>query len=105
MNRRLVYVTIVGAGHYGKDLVAPKYKNNKFCKIKAVISPHVKREVLSKSALATVPLYRTVDEWYGNTGSVLPTHVFDLCVHYDALRDLVVKLVKIGARNFVFPKP
>lgn len=105
MEKKKIYVTIVGAGHYGKDLISAKYVKNKFCELKAVISPSVKGSSLSMSSLSGVPLYRTPEEWEKDNGKPSSNDLFDLCIHHKYLPLLVKQLVIIGAKNFVFPKP
>lgn len=98
-------VTIVGAGHYGRNLIGPKYIKNQYAQLKAVVSPTVEEKTISHSALAHVPLHRTLNEWEGKHGQATDMDMFDLCVHAPKIPSVVEKLVKIGARNFIFPKP
>jgi len=98
-------ITIVGAGHYGRDLIAEKYRQHPQCVLKSVISPNIKPQLLSKGSLAKVPLYRSPEQWAKGNGKAMRNDLFDLCVHPPVLPGLVKSLIRIGARNFVFPKP
>jgi hypothetical protein len=100
-----VNITIVGAGHYGRDLIAPKYKANKQCTLRAVISPHTIEGYLLGSGLEGIEVVRTLKEWYVRYGAPTTRDVFDLCVHHHILPSIVKNLAAIGAKNFIFPKP
>ena len=98
-------ITIVGAGHYGRELITPLYKKNKRCSLKAVISPTIEKEVLKGSELEYLPLFRNIIEWRETMGESTISDLFDLSVHPHLLPGLVEELAAIGAKNFVFPKP
>lgn len=98
-------VTIVGAGRYGRELIAPKYANNSSCFIKAVIDPLVSGKLLAKGVLGSIPLCGSAAEWLDTHGRPDAGDLFELAVHYDALPGLLEELSRAGAKNFVLPKP
>ena len=98
-------VTIVGAGRYGKELIAPAYARNPRATLRGVISPTTSPEALAGTALQDVPLFHTVQGWEKAMGKATDADVFDLAVHPHVLPGLVEDLAAIGAKNFIFPKP
>lgn len=102
--QKRIAVTLVGAGYYGVNLVSPKYQEMSQVIIKSVISPTISKKTLAQSALSGIPLYRSVAKWRENEK---PTNIdiFDLSIHLDILPKIVQDLVRIGAKNFIFPKP
>ena len=74
-------VTIVGAGHYARNLIGPKYLKSQYAQLKAVLSPSVSEETVLRSALSGVPLFRNSSEWVETNGVATIDDVFDLCVH------------------------
>ena len=100
-----IQLTIVGAGHYGIGLIAPKYLHNKSCVIKAVIDPVIQKGTFMKSVLASVPLYKNVTEWEKIHKKPQKEDLFELSLHYNVLPLILRQLAMIGAKNFVLPKP
>ena len=98
-------VTIVGAGRYGKELIAPVYERNPRSILRGVISPTTSHEALAATALQDVPLFHTVQGWEKARGKATRSDLFDLAVHPRVLPGLVEDLAAIGAKNFIFPKP
>lgn len=93
-------ITVVGAGAYGVR-IAGKYKKFDHAHIKAVVS---RRRPMSEEFF-NVPFFDSAIEWKRCYGKPTETDVFDLCVHQDILLEILQQFVKIGARNFVLPKP
>lgn len=100
-----IKVTLVGAGHYGRGLVASKYRRHSSCRIESIVSPTVSKRALEQSGLSSVPLYRNAAEWIEARGKVTQEDLVELAVHYDILPSLLKEFVSLGARNFVLPKP
>lgn len=105
MRQKEQNITIVGAGHYGRNLIAPIYASLPRVRFQAIISPHIRSETLEKTPLAGVPILRSFKEWRRLFGT--PTHedVFDLCVHHPILPELLKKLSEIGGTRCILPKP
>jgi len=101
----LIRVTIVGAGHYGRAIVARKYADCPQASLCGVISPHTPAERLIGTPLEGLPLTRSAVEWLSVHGPPEKRDVFDLCVHPDAILQALQPLVDAGARSFVLPKP
>jgi len=101
----VIQVTIVGAGHYARSIVARNYHECPRCTLKGVISPHASAERLVGTPLAGVPLVQDADQWRRLHGTPNDHDVFDLCVHPDAIMPAMRPLVACGARSFVLPKP
>lgn len=101
----MIRVTIVGAGHYARSIVARKYAECPDCSLVGVISPRAPAERLHGTPLAGLPLVRTAGEWLSLHGPPGEGDVFDLCVHPDAILPAMRPLVGIGAVAFVLPKP
>ncbi len=99
-----IQITIVGAGNYG-TLVFSKYKKNKNAEIKSIITPNKTKSQLKKASIIGIPLYRSPKKWKKSYGKPSKVDVFDLCVHVKVLSNTLEQLVKIGARNFILPKP
>jgi len=90
-------VTLVGAGHYARDLIYPKYKASDKWNVKATISPH--------SSIPGVPAFKTIEEWYNAFGNPEGYDVFDLCVFAEEILYLIDDFWPAGAIKFILPKP
>ena len=101
----MIRVTIVGAGHYARSIVARKYAESPRCSLRSVISPRVSADRLLGTHLMGLPLARTATEWRALHGTPDDHDLFDLCVHPDAVLPAMRPLVDAGARSFVLPKP
>jgi hypothetical protein len=101
----VIRVTIVGAGHYARSIVARKYTECPRCSLRSVISPRVMPAALLETPLAGLPLWRDAAEWRAQHGEPDVHDLFDLCVHPAVLLPALRPLVQIGARAFVLPKP
>lgn len=101
----MIPVTIVGAGHYARSIVAQKYAEDPGCSLRAVISPTAPVSNLVGTRLEGLPLVRTAEEWCRLHGPPGERDLFDLCVHPAAILPAMQPLVKHGARAFVLPKP
>ena len=101
---RTINVTIVGAGHYARDLIARKYQSRRSCRIRAILSPTVSKATLAAYDLGKPPLVRSPSEWFRAFGRPTRSDIFDLCVHFPVVPGLVKELARSGAKNFVFPK-
>ena len=101
----MIRVTIVGAGHYARSIVARKYAECPGCSLVGVISPRAPAERLHGTPLAGLPLVRNAIEWCALHGQPGEEDLFDLCVHPDAILPAMRPLVDCGARAFVLPKP
>lgn len=101
----MIRVTIVGAGHYARSIVARKYAESPRCSLRSVISPRVMSDALRETPLAGLPLARSAAEWRAQHGAPGDHDLFDLCVHPAVLLPALRPLVEIGARLFVLPKP
>lgn len=96
----MIHITIVGAGAYGSK-IAEKYKKFNNIKIRAIIN----RSVPKSDVFFDIPFIKTVIEWKNNFGRPGKKDVFDLCVHQNILAEVLNNLIRIGARNFILPKP
>lgn len=101
----MIRVTIVGAGHYARSIVARKYAECPRCSLRSVISPRAMPAALLETPLAGLPLARGAAEWREQHGEPDVHDLFDLCVHPAVLLPALRSLVEIGARLFVLPKP
>jgi len=101
----VIRVTIVGAGHYARSIVAKKYEECPRCSLRSVISPRAMPAALLDTPLAGLPLARSAAEWRAQHGAPGDHDLFDLCVHPAVLLPALRQLVEIGARLFVLPKP
>lgn len=90
-------VTLIGCGHYAKDLIYPKYKEHPGFNVKATISPN--------SSIDGVPAFRTIWEWKNAFGYADVNDVFDLCLHSEYINYYLAVLKEIGAKNIILPKP
>ena len=96
----MINITIVGAGSYGSK-IAEKYQKFSDVSIKAVVS-HSR----PKSApLSEISLVSSATEWKKKFKIPGENDVFDICVHQNILVDVLKDFVKIGAKNFILPKP
>lgn len=98
-------VTVVGAGHYARNIVGPKYAARPQCRLRAVISPRMGLAELANTSLGNLPLVRSPAEWKTRFGVPSSDDLFDLCVHVDSILPSVEQLLDIGASKFVLPKP
>ena len=105
MNTKKQRVTIVGAGHYGRNLISRVYASLPNVLLRAVISPHTPGENLRGTLLESLPLLRTAALWRERFGVPGPSDVFDLCIHHPIIPALLEGFTKIGARLFILPKP
>lgn len=96
----MVYITIVGAGAYGKR-IAGKYRKFETAEIKAVIS----RREPDPEAFSSTPFFTSAVAWKKKFGIPSSDDVFDICVHHHLLINLLEDFVAIGAKNFILPKP
>lgn len=96
----MIDITIVGAGVHGTRM-AGKYKKSKTVHVRAVVS----RQQPTAEIWAGMPFFVSAKAWRKYFGKPGPKDVFDINVHPDALLPLIQKLVKIGAKNFILPKP
>jgi DNA-directed RNA polymerase subunit RPC12/RpoP len=101
----VIQITIVGAGHYARSIVARKYAECPRCSLRAVITPRVTSVLLRETPLGGLPLARTATEWRSQFATPGDHDLFDLCVHPAVLLPALRSLVEIGARLFVLPKP
>jgi hypothetical protein len=101
----VIRVTIVGAGHYARSIVASKYVECPRSTLRSVISPRSTPAALRKTPLAGLPLARDAAEWRAKHGAPGDHDLFDLCVHPAVLLPALRSLVEIGAQLFVLPKP
>ncbi len=101
----MILVTIVGAGHYARSIVARKYAECSACSLRGVISPRAPAARLLGTPLEGLPLARTAAGWHQLHGDPGDRDLFDLCVHPDAVLPALQALVDVGARSFVLPKP
>ena len=93
-------ITVVGAGVYGSR-IAEKYRKFDAARIKAVVSRHAPKAEPFKN----VPFCASATSWKEHFGVPNKNDVFDLCVHPDVLVAVFEEFIKIGAKNFVLPKP
>ncbi len=93
-------ITIVGAGVNGSRM-ADKYKKFNNAKIRAVVS---QREPKNETFLDT-PFFRSAMLWRKSFGAPTKNDIFDISVHQDILISVLETFIKIGAKNFVLPKP
>lgn len=105
MNQKTQNITIVGAGHYGKNLIAPVYASLPEARLRAIISKHATPETLRKTPLSGLPLFRNFKEWSRRFGAPTREDVFDLCVHHHLLPALLKKLAEIKGTHCILPKP
>ncbi len=98
-------ITIVGAGKYGRELIAPTYKKNKKVVVNAFISRSASKKKLEEGTRDNIRIIRSAGGWKKVFGKPTKNDVFDIALFpEDAIRQLK-ELVKIGARNFILPKP
>lgn len=90
-------VTLVGAGHYARDLIYPKYKAHPGWNVKATISPH--------SSIPGVRAFVSVAEWESCYGTAKADDVFDLCLFPYLLPAMVRIVGAIGVEKIILPKP
>lgn len=90
-------VTIIGAGHYAKDLIYPKYKEHPGWNVKATISPN--------SSIPGVPAFKSVAQWEDCYGMAKPDDVFDLCIFPDILTATICAIAAIDGKKIILPKP
>lgn len=105
MSRKKLRITLVGAGHYSRDLIGPKYRENPDVELFAVISRSASVESLKGSALEGLPIFRNADEWKKSFGMPTERDVFDVAMFPEYAADALKDLVAIGAKNFILPKP
>lgn len=96
----MIDITIVGAGVHGTRM-ADKYKKFKTVRLRAVVSTRQP----TAEAWAEVPFFVSAKEWGKHFGKPGKKDVFDMNVHQDILLPLIKEFVKIGAKNFILPKP
>ncbi len=101
----MIEVTVVGAGHYARNIIARKYAALPQCRLRSVLTPRTTLTDLANTPLGNVPLVRSVAEWTAQFGAPSPDDLFDLCVHVDSMLPILRRLLDIGASKFVLPKP
>jgi len=95
----MVNITLVGCGHYARDIVYPIYAKHPMCKVKATISPN---SILPGQGAMC---FKSVKEWVDVFGAPNEDDVFDMCVFAGVLNPLIQELCDVGARKFILPKP
>lgn len=91
-------VTLVGAGHYARDLIYPKYMASDKWNVKATISPH--------SSIPGVPAFKNIWEWNrANSESEIYQDVFDLCVFPEQIIYYIMMCKTYGIKRVIIPKP
>jgi len=96
----MIDVTIVGAGIQGARM-AGKYKEYRAARIRALIGNKQPTADLWKG----VPFFVSAKEWKKSFGKPSKKDVFDMNVHQNVLPLLMKEFIKIGAKNFILPKP
>ncbi|PCI30369.1 hypothetical protein COB55_00170 [Candidatus Wolfebacteria bacterium] len=96
----MVNITIIGAGVHGTR-IANKYKKFKNAKLKTVISRGKPKDAI----FFDVPFFSSAIGWEKNFGKPDKRDVFDISVHQDSIIAVMEDFIKIGAKNFVLPKP
>lgn len=96
----MININIVGAGAYGSK-IAEKYKKFSGICLKSVIS----RSRPQSPSFFEIPHFISASEWKKKFKTPQKNDVFDICVHQNNLLDLLKDFVKIGAKNFILPKP
>ncbi len=99
-----VRVTIVGAGRYGRELIAPKYMGNKNASLISIIS-RTASEKTSMKAFGGAIIVRTAEDWKGRFGKPTDRDVFDIALFPERALNTLQSLAKVGAKNFILPKP
>lgn len=90
-------ITLVGAGHYARDLILNKYLENKNCFVRCSLSPN--------SKIRGIGSIRSAKDWSKTYGEPSDLDVFDLCIHCRDIPKVLKSLIRIGAKNFILPKP
>ncbi|MBL8025241.1 MAG: hypothetical protein JNL74_02460 [Fibrobacteres bacterium] len=99
-------VLIVGAGHYARNLISPKYRKNPGIHICGVVSSSATDKSLETTSLSGVTIYKTIEDFILYNGrSSIAGIIADLCLHQTELNSYVEKMVEAGFRNFILPKP
>jgi hypothetical protein len=93
-------ISIIGAGAYGSR-IAQKYTHFPDVTLKAVVSRHKPEQASFKN----VPFVTSAAEWKKKFKSPEKNDIFDLCIHQNILTKIMEEFIKIGARNFILPKP
>ena len=93
-------ITVVGGGNYG-SLIAQKYKKFSDVEIRALVSLQPSKS----STLKDVCFLKSALAWKEKFGSPENDDIFDMCVHQNILISLLEEFIKIGAINFILPKP
>lgn len=96
----MINITIVGSGVYGTR-IAGKYKKFKDVKLRAVVGHHKPKS----EAFLGVQFFGSATAWKKEFGTPGNKDVFDICVHSDTLICVIEDFIKIGAKNFILPKP
>jgi hypothetical protein len=96
----MVNITIVGPGVYGTR-IASKYKKFETAELRAVVGRHKPKT----KVFLGVPFFGSAATWRKEFGTPGNKDVFDICVHNDTLICVVEDFIKIGAKNFILPKP
>ncbi len=102
MSAKPLNITIVGAGHYG-FMIAKKYLKKPEISLIGIITRNVNKK--NPKELEHIPLFNSLTAWENKFGKPKENDVFDLCIHENILIQELEKLVEIGAKNFILPKP
>ena len=100
-----IRVTIIGAGKYGKELIAPKYLASPACQLISVVSKSKSSKDFAGTALEGIPVLKSMDAWKKKFGSPHSHDVFDICVPTVEVIKTVNALGRIGAKKIILPKP
>lgn len=104
MTIKSLNVTIVGAGYYGL-LISKKYAKNANTHLKGIIDPNPNKKKMQENPLNKLPVFCSPKKWEEKFGKPNSKDIFDLCVHEMILISVMDNLIKIGAKNFILPKP
>lgn len=96
----MITITIVGTGVQGTRM-ADKYLKFPGVSLRAAITPHTP----TQGTLHAIPAFTSAAAWKKAFGRPSTDDVFDLCVHQDILLRVLTECVRIGAQNFILPKP
>lgn len=102
MARKLLNITIIGAGHYG-FMIAKKYLKKPEISLTGIITRNINKKIPKE--LADVAFFSSMADWETRYGKPTKDDVFDLCVHENILIQELEKLTIMGAKNFILPKP
>lgn len=96
----MININIIGAGAYGSKIVQ-KYKKFSDVSIKSIIS----NKKSKSSQFLKISFVASANEWKQKFKTPKKNDIFDICVHQNILIKILKDFVKIGAKNFILPKP